>query len=258
MKKYLLIVCLLLSINLSAQEKISNENDLNILLTGASFATPSNGWFEYGCKLINANPINRAIGGEAIASTGNRLRKGTLYSKEELEDIDAFVIMQVHEQDVYDPAQLKARYTDYETETPFKRVNYAAGYDYVIKRYITECYNLKNDSTSKYFGTESGKPVVIILCTHWHDGRTLYNRTIRKLADKWGFPLIEFDKYMGFSKNQKHPVTDAQISLLYSIDSQKINEELFGWHPLKGQDQYIQQRMGNIFADLVRKILPIN
>ena len=28
-----------------------------------------NGWFEIGCELIDATPINRAVGGEAIADT---------------------------------------------------------------------------------------------------------------------------------------------------------------------------------------------
>ncbi|NDW08711.1 DUF5040 domain-containing protein [Dysgonomonas sp. 520] len=258
MKKYsLLFVCLtIVSFTLFAQkEETLPEKGFNILLTGASFATSSNGWFEFGCEQLNANPINRAIGGEAIASTANRMIKGTLYSKEELEVIDALVIMQVHERDVYDPTQLKANYNDY--ETPFDRINYAAAYDYVIKRYMTECYELKNDSTSKYFGTQSGKPVVIVFCTHWHDGRTVYNQTIRQLAEKWGFPLIEFDKFIGFSKEKRHPVTNQQISLLYAQDTQKIDGEVFGWHPMKGQNQYIQQRMGCIFADLMRKILPI-
>ena len=32
------------------------------VLTGASFASPSNTWFETGCERIGATPINRAIG----------------------------------------------------------------------------------------------------------------------------------------------------------------------------------------------------
>ena len=71
----------------------------NILLTGASFASPKNHWFEIGCSKINAIPINRATDGEAIANTANRMDLGVMYTKQELETLDAFVIMQVHNRD---------------------------------------------------------------------------------------------------------------------------------------------------------------
>ena len=48
----------------------------------------------------------------------------------------------------YEELQLKDKYTDY--EVPFDRSNYAAAYDYVIKRYLTECYELRNDTTVSY------------------------------------------------------------------------------------------------------------
>ncbi len=252
MKKAILFLFIIASVSVSSQEKASSKS-YNILLTGASFASPGNGWFELGCKSLGVNAINRAIGGEAIANTANRMINGTLYSKEELENIDAMVIMQVHNKDVIDETQLKENYTDY--EVPFKKTNYAAAFDYVIKRYLTECYQLKDDSTSKYFSTKCGKPAVIVLCTHWHDSRETYNKTIRQLAEKWGLPLVEFDKYIGFSKNQKHPVTKEEISLIYAKDTQKSGGEIYGWHPLRGEDSYIQQRMGAIYADLMRRIL---
>ena len=232
----------------------TNQKPYTFLLTGASFASPNNGWFEVGCELLNATPLNRAIGGEAIANTANRMIEGTLYSKAELEEIDALVIMQVHERDVFNSRELKDKYTDY--ETPFTRDDYAAAFDYVIKRYLTECYNLKFDENSIYYNTP-GKPAVIVLCTDWHDGRVMYNSTVRQLADKWGFPVVEFDKYIGFSKDSVHPVTGEQISRLFTGDWQEINGETFGWHPENGQDKYIQRRMGAIFADTMRKIFPV-
>lgn len=210
-------------------------------MTGASFASPQNGWFEIGCRKLNAEAINRSIGGEAIANTANRMVNGTLYSKEELEEIDALVIMQVHNKDVYEELQLKDKYTDY--EVPFDRSNYAAAYDYVIKRYLTECYELRNDTTSKYYNTPYGKPAIIVLCTHWHDCRTVYNESIRKLAAKWGFPLIEFDKYIGFSKNVLHPVTGKPFSQLYSTDIQVTEGIAYGHHPIRGEQSYMQQRI---------------
>lgn len=253
-KIYLFIVFLFIGASLlPAQEK--NENQYTFLLTGASFASPNNGWFEVGCDLVGATPINRAIGGEAIANTANRMIDGTLYSPEELEKIDALVIMQVHDQNVFDESQLKSNYADY--KTPFDRSNYAAAFDYVIKHYLTECYNLKFNEKSAYYNTKYGKPAVVVLCTDWHDGRVTYNTSVRKLADKWGLPVVEFDKYIGFSKNAVHPVTGEQISRLFTGDKQEIADETFGWHPENGKDKYLQRRMGAVFADTMRKIFPV-
>lgn len=251
MKKRMLFSLLVaFVITLPAQE--NNNNQFTFLLTGASFASPNNGWFELGCDLVGATPLNRAIGGEAITDAANRMEKGILYSREELENIDALVIMQVHDRDVFEESQLKNKYTDY--QTPFDRSNYAAAFDYVIKRYLTECYNLKFDSTSVYYNTRAGKPAVVVLCTDWHDGRVTYNTSVRRLAEKWGFPVVEFDKQIGFSRNSLHPVTGEQVSRLFTGDKQEISGEIFGWHPESGKDKYIQRRMGAIFADTMRKI----
>jgi hypothetical protein len=32
---------------------------------------------------------------------------------------------------------------------------------------------------------------------------------------------------------------------------------IYGWHPFRGDDSFIQQRMAAVFADLMRKILPV-
>ena len=234
---------------------IFSQSKYQILLTGASFASSANTWFETGCKQLDAQPVNRAVGGEAIVNTANRMIEGTLYSGQELEDMDALVIMHVHNRDVFDESQLKEKYTDY--KTPFDRSNYAIAFDYVIKRYISECYELKNNPRSKYYNSKNGKPPVIVLCTDWHDGRVLYNTSIRKLAAKWGLPLVEFDRYIGFSKNVPHPVTGTQFSLLYAQDSQDIDGVKYGWHPVRGEHSYIQQRMAAIFVSQMKQILPI-
>ena len=250
MKKLFLFICLLSFVCVSAQEKYK------ILMTGASFASSQNGWFEIACKALDAVPLNKAIGAEAIADGANRMNNGTLYSKQELEDADAFVIMHVHNMDVFENSALKDNYTDY--KLPFDRSNYAAAYDYVIKKYISDCYNLKFDKKSKYYNSQSGKPVIIVLSTHWHDARPIYNETVRLLAQKWGFPIIEFDKYIGFSKNTPHPVTKEQMSRLYADDNtETIDGVVYGWHQLRGEDKYIQQHMAAIFVDAMKKILPI-
>ena len=69
MRKVLLCFFLLGILNLNAQT--TKGKKYNILLTGASFASPNNGWFELGCKYLDANPINKAIPGEAIADAAN-------------------------------------------------------------------------------------------------------------------------------------------------------------------------------------------
>lgn len=253
MKKFAFSFAFLLSFAVLAVSQEAVSSKYTILLSGASFASSANGWFEMGCEKLDATPLNRAIGGEAIANTANRMIDGTLYTREEMEIIDAFVIMQVHERDVFDETGLKTDWKEY--TTPFDRTNYAAAFDYVIKRYISECYNLKFDPNSKYYGKPYGKPAVIVLCTDWHDARVTYNTSVRKLAAKWGFPVVEFDRYIGFSKNQVHPVTGKQTSLIFSTDTQKIDSVLYGWHPARGKESYIQQRMASIFAGLMERIL---
>lgn len=239
-----------------SQDNADLKSKYTILLTGASFASSNNGWFEVACRNLNAKPLNKAIEGTAIVDAANSMAEGELYTMQELEDMDAFVIMHVHDKDVSDEIAIKDNYKDY--KTPFDRSNYAIAYDYVIKRYITECYNLKFNPSSKYYNTASGKPAVIVFCTHWHDGRPVFNTSIRKLSAKWGFPVVEFDKYIGFSKNHLHPVTGQQYSILYTDNNlEKIDGEVFGWHPYHGEDQYIQQRMAAIFSDLMKKVLPL-
>lgn len=249
------LLTLLLALPLAWGHATTQENaKYTILLTGASFASPQNGWFEIGCRQLDARAINRAIGGESIADTANRMAEGTLWNAGELDEMDALVIMQVHNRDVSATGGLKEKYTDY--TTPFDRSNYAAAFDYVIKRYQSECYALKDDPKSKYYGTKSGKPAVIVLCTDWHDARTTYNAAIRRLAARWGLPLVEFDRNIGFSKDTPNPATGTQQSLLHAQDTQTIEGVAYGWHPQRGQDKYIQQRMAAIFTDTMRRILP--
>ena len=88
------------------------KKKLTVLLSGASFASVDNGWFELGCEALRAKGINRAIGGEAIADVANRMSRGDLYSREELDEVDVFVIMQVHNRDVYAPNELKRTITN--------------------------------------------------------------------------------------------------------------------------------------------------
>ena len=163
--------------------------------------------------------------------------------------------MHVNDRDVFDESELQGDYTSY--KTPFDRSNYAIAYDYVIKRYISECYELRNHPESKYYGTKTGKPAIIILCTHWHDARGTFNSSVRKLAEKWGLALVEFDRNIGFSKNTLHPVTGEQPSIMYAQDTQITDGISYGWHPRRGEHEYIQQRMAAVFVEQMKKVLPL-
>lgn len=254
-KSVLLIWGLLLCSGAWAQSGKGGER-YTILLSGASFATPNNGWFEFGCKALDAEAINRAVGGESIADCAQKMHDGVLYSPQELERIDALVIMQVHERDVFEDSYGRMKEKIEEYPFPFDRGNYAGAYDYVIKKYTADCYNLQFDPKSKYYRSPFGKPAVIVLCTHWHDSREVFNRTVRRLAEKWGLPLVEFDRLIGFSKNTVHPVTGKPYSQIYAANNQEQDGESYGWHPYSG-DTYIQKRMAAIFVAKMKEILPL-
>lgn len=260
MRNYLALLLVFLGYagGIRAQTDSTEEGGLRyrIMLAGASFAYPQNGWFEIGCRKLGAGAVNKALGsGGSVVTLANAMAEGSLYSREELDGIDAFVIMHVHDRDVYTGEGLKEDLPEY--RVPFGKDDYAEAYDYVIKKYITDCFLQKDDPASKYYGLPYGKPASIVLSTHWHDSREVYNRTVRQLARKWGLPLIEFDKYIGFCKEQVHPVTKEQYSLIYAVDTQDSGGTKYGWHPVRGADSYIQQRMAAVFTDTMSRILPL-
>ena len=234
---------------LSLLNAVASDYKYHFMLTGASFAVSENGWFELSCKAFNAEPINKAISGEAIFDAANRMAANTFCTKDELERTDAFIIMQVHNQNVADETWLKTDYNEYAMPTS----NYAVAYDYMIKKYKDDCYKLKDDPTSKYYGTPNGKPAVIILCTHWHDSRTVYNPAIRRLAQKWNLPLVEWDKNIGFTKDILE--NGVQPSIQYAMNNEVINGVTYGWHPLRGQGQYIQKKISDIFNTAMEKVV---
>lgn len=224
--------------------------DHHFLLAGASFAVPENGWFELVCDAFNAEPLNKAVGGDAIKHTASDMFLDRFYTTEELDRIDAFIIMHVHNQDVASTNGIKENYEEY---TYDEIQQYNTAYDYVIKRYKADCYNLKFNPESRYYQTENGKPATIILCTHWHDSRITYNQSIRTLAERWQLPLVEWDENIGFTRK----VVDAdgrQPSIKYAADTEKIYDITFGWHPMRGKEQYIQQKMASICMEKLTEL----
>lgn len=247
------IVCAIVFLLLcSVAGTAAGDEKLNVVLTGASFAVPENGWFELACEELGVNPINKAVSGEAIYHTANRMAEGTFYTFDELENMDVLVIDHVHNQNVSNDEWLKDDYHDYTMPT----TNYAIAYDYVIKKYKDDCYQLKFNPESKYYNTESGKPAYIVLCTHWHDSRVTYDTAIRELAEKWDLPLVKFDDNIGFTR--KELVDGKQPSLAYAKDTEWIYGIEFGWHPKRGQSEYIQQKMAQIFVAEMSDFLGID
>ncbi len=250
-KTAIILACALSALSMSATDA---DGKPVLLLTGASFAVPENGWFEIGCEDMGVTPMNKAVSGEAIYHTARRMNSGTFYTIAELDQIDVFVIGHVHNQNVANEQWIKENWEDYQNIAT--TTDYAVTYDYVIKRYIADCKALKDNPDSRYYGSEEGKPVKIILCTHWHDSRTTYNPAIRKLAERWGFPLVEFDTNIGFSKDDV-AAGEPQPSIAMAHDTEKINGVTYGWHPLRGSNSHIQQRMAQIFESVAAPVLGI-
>ncbi len=233
---------------ISAQENESDKQ-LTFMLYGASFAIPQNGWFEIACENMGAEALNKAVSAEAIYHDARRMAAGKDYTTAELDRTDVLVIMHVHNQNVANEANLQEKWEDYTNIST--TTDYAVAYDYVIKRYIADCEALEFNEESKYYGVEGGKPAKIMLCTHWHDSRTTYNPAIRKLAERWGFPLVEFDKNIGFSKDDEGIADAGEPSRAVAHDTETINGIKYGWHPKRGNNSPIQNRMAAIFTQTV-------
>lgn len=166
--------------------------------------------------------------------------------------------MHCHELEVCDESKLLDDYHDYVVAG---NMDYSQAFDYIIRRYIDECRALEHNPDSKWFGIAGGKPVKIMLCTYWHDARVTYNSSVRRLCERWkGYAtLCAFDENIGFSKDSPDPETGEQISLRFAQNGYGDTEVLYGvtygWHPTRGRDAEIQQRMARIFADAVRDCL---
>lgn len=228
--------------------------DRNILLTGASFAFSGNEWFSYVCKNLNVTGYNKAVSGETMQHTAQKIHDGTLYSQAEFEDFDVLLIFHSHNQAVNNTANIKTDYNDY----TFPITDRSAQWDYVLKKYAADCYAARLNPDSRYYGTKYGKPYMVVVCTHWHDARTVFNDSIRELQKKWGFILCEFDTRIGFSKNQVHPVTGEQVSILHCDnpfgDTEVINGVTYGCHPTRDKGAWIQHQMASIVESTIRNL----
>lgn len=144
---------------------------------------------------------------------------------------------------------------------------YAAGYDYLLKKYALDCYNLRLNPDSKYYGTKSGKPVIIVCTTQWHDGYVRFNDSVKIMAKRHGAIVCDVANNVGFSYLQTDPTNDDSIrwGALHcnnaAIGSSNDTETIpihgvmytgMGWHPTRQWDCYIQMKRAQILAETMR------
>lgn len=232
---------------------VMKEGDKGCFITGASFTFSGNPWFAMGTKSLRGSHFNRAVSDENITHTAFKMFEGTLYTPEEMDQFQYFCIMHTHNYVIDDTTGIQEDYHDYEPIV-VNGLTRSQAWDYVLKKYKDDCYQLKDDPASRYYGSTFGKPCNIVVMTDWHDARTIFNQSVRRLRDKWGFNLLEFDTQIGFSKNQVNPSTGEQPSILYAVDTQVINGVTYGWHPARTVDNPAQQRMASLFNDFITKL----
>lgn len=247
----------------SIKDNINVNHISGVGTMGASLMYNGNNWVETACESLNINSYNKAISGTGIPSLyANMMWRDTYCTEDEFEDMDIIAFQFASSADIFTITDENITMTadDYtkdfditSEENPFTTLTHAQCFDYIIKKWQERCYAQKDNENSKWYGTLHGKPCRMIFVTHWHDGRTLYNEMIRKLADRWGGLVCELDKNIGFNKNQTLP-DGRQTSIIYAEETQEIDGVEFGWHPLRDtRGKYIQGRMAKIFADTIKK-----
>lgn len=252
-----------------------------ILGIGASFMRGNatgegnnNVWLHLLGGKVGCEVINDGVGGTNVMYHANRLFNGGILGNgtAPISEVSAILIMHTHNKDVFTLPEPFASYTvsDYETNVlPFATtsgdspvdVEYAKAFDYIIKK-TKELYFADKSTTEytsgvqTYVGQYYFKPFQIVLCTHWHDARTIYNGSVRKLAKKWGLPLVRFDDKIGFNSKKVNPAFGYQPSLEFVGNAggaspyETIDGIAYGWHPMcGGTDVYIQQKLASIAKD---------
>ena len=244
MRKWMLILLVMLLCSCRGAEEQTLYPEGGIAIIGASFAYSENGWFEIACERLEREPINKAVSGENIIHNALRFRDKTQFTDAEMDSFATFVIMHTHNINAYGEEGGEL------SENP----TIAEAYDYVIRTYISLCRELEFNPASVWYGVAGGKPVDIVLCTHWHDAREVFNTSVRLLAERWkGYArLCEFDKNIGFTKDVPDPITGKQRSIDFAHPGNGATEIIdgveYGWHPKRGRDSEIQQRMADIFC----------
>ena len=260
-----LFALLLCSCNVFEDTNDYIDSHTVVAAMGASLMSPDNNWFIDACTMLECGAYNKAICGTKPVDYAEKLWKNSYCTEAEFDNIDILAIQFANAGDVFTCDDFKEKSADYtkgfnrfSKENPFSIYNNAQLLAYILKFWQEKCQNQKYHSSSKWFNSTEGKPFKVILVTHWHDARTSYNESIRKLAKKWNIQVCEFDTNIGFSKNE--PLADGtQPSVAYARDTEVIDNIVYGWHPLVGKEgTEIQARMANIFAETLLKSGYIN
>lgn len=229
------------------------DGDSVFCLTGASFASSGNGWFEIACQRLGIAGMNKAVSGSHVSDLANGMYNNTFWTSAEFEQFTHLVIMFSHNYDVSLFNETPDNWTDYTGNFQYSQDRTSTrSFDYIIRKYRDMCYAQRLVTGSKWFGTAAGKPCNIIFTTHWHDARAKYNASIRKVCDRWRLPLVAFDECAGFTINQPLEVSTGesiQMSLKYAGDTEVIDGITVGWHPQLGQAAYIQNKLAKTFCD---------
>lgn len=249
MHKYLIIgllmgiTCCGISCEKSPEPRPNRPKQVVVATMGASLMYPGNGWVEKACQQLDIRCLNKAVSSKMTDYFAQQLWNNTYATEEELKQIDILLIQFANCGDIcgQDSAMLLTAddYTRHYTtfsENLFSEYSHAQRMDYILKKWQQIC-------------EQHNKPMQVILVSHWHDGRVTYNKSVRKLAQRWNADVCELDTYIGFTKNQ--PLPDGrQPSILYAKDMEMINGVEFGWHPLRGEEgEYIQSVMAGILKN---------
>jgi len=137
---------------------------------------------------------------------------------------------------------------------------YAAGYDYLLKKYAYDCYMLKFNPQSKWYGSPFGKPCNIVICSYWHDGYKVFNGSAKVLAKRHGALYCDIAGQVGFSYMQTDPTDDnsLRISRLYCNNSSGNEEDIpidgvmytkMGWHATRDVNSPLMLKRGKILSE---------
>lgn len=273
-----------------------------VCLSGASMAMTSNGWFENACERLGYKHYNVSVSGESIVDAANKLWRGTLFGSFGASVVDALVLSHTHNQDVASTAStgiLVETVAEYEakgydsTGTLLDHApdptnaneyliapgggntteRYAAAFDYVLKKWAEMCLAEKDDESSQWYGTKSGKPCVVIICSHWHDARVTYNDAAKILANRHGALYCDFASNVGFSYQQTDPSDPNSVrqSALYcnnaafgsgnDTTTEVINGVSYtgmGWHPTRDAQSFLTKKRGYLLAQVIKTALGDN
>jgi len=229
-----------------------------ILLTGASFAGPNNGWDKLLQDMTGIEVVTKAQGGTTIMTNvaakmldaDNRKVHGNLFwaaHRDVFDEVAAVIIFHSHNYNVLlGEEEYKSRTVAWYKEHPTEATGdkkYAGAFDYVIKQL-----------------REWNPDIQILICSHWLPSRTTYNESSRMLALRHDVSYCALDKKLGFTAEELvHATTSIDgrteptednynRSVLHSQfvgfdasgnpigKTERIGGIIWGWHPMTVSD----------------------